>query len=128
MYPGGIIELAFSYSFKERSSLICNIGTSWDGTTAVPVCNWALRYGHRSAKKFLPFIELYGRLPDTGDSVFSVDGGFSFITGDNFQLNFAMGTIPVDSGNNYYLQIGAAIRIDRGIRMEYNAWKHDTGN
>jgi hypothetical protein len=110
-YLGGLIELVFRYSIKEKSSLIGNLSSVWDGTNAVPVFNYAVYYSYAPVNRLATFVELYGLIPEVGEATFAADGGISYRAAENLQLDFSLGADLINPGSNYFFQIGAAVQI-----------------
>jgi len=99
------------YSLTERLGVGANFGVKWDGEQAKPEGLYSLVFGLGVSDKLSVFIESYGFLPQDEIPDHRMDAGFTFLLGDNLQLDASGGFGLSDVSPDYFINAGLSWRI-----------------
>lgn len=101
---------AFSHTLSDRLSLGYNLGTSWDGETAIPDYFYSVSLGIGLTEKLGAYIESYGAFPEEGKPEHLADAGFTYLVSPNFQLDLS-GGIGLYNATDNFISCGFTYRI-----------------
>ncbi len=101
---------AFSHTLSDRLSLGYNLGTSWNGETAIPDYFYSVSLGIGLTEKLGAYIESYGTLPEEGKPEHLADAGFTYHIASNFQLDLSSG-IGLSNATDKFIGFGFTYRI-----------------
>lgn len=104
-------RFSFAHTLSDKSSLGYNLGMAWDGDTTEPVYVYTIAYGYSISDKIGTFIELYGDLPEESSAMHKWDGGFTYLIGENIQLDISGGMGISNDTQDLFLSAGISFRI-----------------
>ena len=106
-------ELLFpvSYQITERFGVAAQYGISWDGFTPNPTTGYTLAFGYAITDQLNCYIEPYGFLTNNGEELHLVNGGFTYLVNDNFQLDLTGGFGLNDEAPDNFISCGASFLL-----------------
>ena len=106
-------ELLFpvSYQITERFGVAAQYGISWDGISPNPTTSYTLALGYAITDHLNCYIEPYGFLTNNGDELHLVNGGFTYLVNDNFQLDLTGGFGLNDEAPDNFISCGASFLL-----------------
>ncbi|MCH1473194.1 MAG: transporter [Bacteroidia bacterium] len=106
-------ELLFpvSYQITERFGVAAQYGISWDGFTPNPTTGYTLAFGYAITDQLNCYIEPYGFLTNNGEELHLVNGGFTYLVNDNFQLDLTGGFGLNDEAQDNFISCGASFLL-----------------
>ena len=103
-------ELLFpvSYQITERFGVAAQYGINWDGLSPNPTTGYTLAFGYAITDQLNCYIEPYGFLTNNGEELHLVNGGFTYLVNDNFQLDLTGGFGLNDEAPDNFISCGAS--------------------
>lgn len=106
-------RFAISHGIGERASWGVNLGAEWDGVSPNATGIYTLALAYSLAENLGMFIETYGFVTEDAPADHRFDGGFTYLIGNNFQLDTSAGVGLSKVSPDYFLSIGASIRLPK---------------
>jgi len=100
-----------SVDVTDRFGVAFQYGLTWDGFTANPTTSYTLALGYSLTEKLSFYIEPYGFLTNNGDELHLMNGGFTYLVNDDFQLDLTGGFGLNDDAPNNFLNCGASVLL-----------------
>ena len=88
-----------------------NLGAEWDGETANPTYIYTLTSGLSIYKSLSGFVEVYGFIPMNAISNHRIDGGFTYLIGNDLQLDISGGIGTSSLAPRYFISGGVSYRF-----------------
>ena len=106
-------ELLFpvSYQITERFGVAAQYGINWDGLSPNPTTGYTLAFGYAITDQLNCYIEPYGFLTNNGEELHLVNGGFTYLVNDNFQLDLTGGFGLNDDAPDNFISCGASFLL-----------------
>ncbi len=106
-------ELLFpvSYQITERFGVAAQYGINWDGLSLNPTTGYTLAFGYAITDQLNCYIEPYGFLTNNGEELHLVNGGFTYLVNDNFQLDLTGGFGLNDEAPDNFISCGASFLL-----------------
>ena len=106
-------ELLFpvSYQITERFGVAAQYGITWDGLTPNPTTSYTLAFGYAITDQLSCYVEPYGFLTNNGEELHLVNGGFTYLINDNFQLDLTGGFGLNEEAPDNFISCGASFLL-----------------
>lgn len=106
-------ELLFpvSYQITERFGIAAQYGINWDGLSPNPTSGYTLAFGYAITDQLNCYIEPYGFLTNNGEELHHVNGGFTYLVNDNFQLDLTGGFGLNDEAPDNFISCGVSFLL-----------------
>lgn len=105
------MRFAFSHTLNDRFSIGYNLGTEWDGETAMPSYYYSVALGIGITETIGAYVESFGLIPDTGSESHMVDAGFTWLATPVFQFDVSGGLGLNDEATDNYFSVGITYRL-----------------
>lgn len=115
-------RVSLAHTLSDRISFGYNLGMAWESAETLPgvretfsFFQYTAAMGFGLSERWGAFVEVFGDLPvdAPGGAANSVDGGFTFLVRDNFQLDVSAGAGLSDSAPDRFLGLGLSVRLPR---------------
>lgn len=103
--------LAADKELNDMFGLAINIGGAWASETETVHFLYAIAADAALTEQLGAFLEVYGEAADGIEFGKNIDAGFTYLLEDNFQLDISAGTSFDQPENNWFLGVGASIRL-----------------
>lgn len=104
-------RFTMQHTLSEKQSLGYNLGAEWNGLSTKPTYIYTLTTGYSFTDKIGGYIELYGFIPQIGQSDHRFDGGFTYLFNPNHQLDLSGGLGLSNESPKYYFALGYSFRF-----------------
>ncbi len=84
-------RIPLTYEITNRFGIAMQYGLSWDGFTPNPKTSYTLALSYGMTEKLGFYLEPYGFLTNAGEELHLINGGFTYLINDNFQLDMTGG-------------------------------------
>ena len=103
--------IPLTYDITDRFGIAVQYGLSWGGLTPNPTTSYTLALGYGITDKLSFYIEPYGFLTNGGDELHLVNGGFTYLINDDFQVDLTGGFGLNDAAPDNFLNCGASFLL-----------------
>lgn len=112
----------FSNTLSEEASLSYNLGAAWEtgednfgGRDTLSVFQYTVSLGRSLTDRLGMYVELFGDIPMSVDAkpAHSIDGGFTYLLADNFQLDVSTGAGLSEAAEDWFVGAGVSYRFPR---------------
>ncbi len=110
-YTAGDFRFSVAHSINQHFSVGYNLGVQWDGNTSSPAYFYSLVLGANITNKLGAYAEVFGLLPEVGESAHQFDGGFTYLALDNLQFDVSAGVGLNSSAPDYFISLGLTYRL-----------------
>ncbi|MDG1757186.1 MAG: transporter [Bacteroidia bacterium] len=106
-------ELLFPISCQitERFGMAAQYGINWDGFSPNPTTSYTLSFGYAITDQLNCYLEPYGFLSNNGEELHFVNGGFTYLVNDNFQLDLTGGFGLNEEATDNFISCGASFLL-----------------
>jgi hypothetical protein len=108
------VKLCFGWDLNERLGLASNLnfGVASEGSSSFGQASASVSLGYSVADRVGSFVEWFGVFPGerSGPSVHHMNGGFTYLASDDFQLDARVGFGLSRAAQNRFIGIGLATR------------------
>lgn len=105
-------RFTFLNEFSDKVSLGYNLGAQWDGYSASTTFIYTFAPCLSLTEKLGCYIEAFGFFPENGPADHRVDGGFTYLFGNDAQLDLSAGkTLTETESGAYYVSLGFSWRF-----------------
>jgi hypothetical protein len=104
-------RFAVSHTLTEWLSLGYNLGIEWNGDNNDPMGIYSIAFGFGLTDNLGCYLEAFGSQSDIEGAQHMVDGGFTYLLRNNFQLDISGGLGLNDNAADYYIAGGFSWRI-----------------
>jgi len=106
-------RLLLQHTLSDASNLGYNLGARWDGSSTDPEYLYTVSPSYDLSKKVRVFGEAYGFIQSKHHATQWIDGGFSILLSDNFQIDISSGyELTHTAGfHNFFEAAGFSFRI-----------------
>ena len=95
----------------DRFGIAVQYGLTWDGFTPNPTTSYTLALGYAITNQLSFYVEPYGFLTNNGDELHLINGGFTYLVNDNFQLDLTGGLGLNEEAPDNFLNCGASFLL-----------------
>lgn len=110
-YPAPSFRFTMQHAITNKLNIGYNLGAEWDGETANPTYIYTLTSGVSIYKGLSGFLELYGFIPMNAISDHRIDGGITYLIGNDFQLDISGGIGTSSLAPRYFISGGISYRF-----------------
>jgi hypothetical protein len=103
--------IPLTYDITDRLGIAVQYGLSWDGFTPNPTTSYTLSLGYGITDKLSAFVEPYGFLPNNGDELHLINGGFTYLINDDFQVDLTGGFGLNEAAPDNFINCGASFLL-----------------
>jgi hypothetical protein len=107
------MRFSVSHTLSRLFSLGYNLGVEWDGESAVPSYFYSAVLGTGISPRLGFFVEIFGLLPEAGNSSHTLDGGFTFLLTPLLQLDISGGLGLNETASDNFVSCGFSYRLPR---------------
>jgi hypothetical protein len=86
-------------------------GINWDGFSPNPTTGYTLAFGYAITDQLNCYVEPYGFLTNNGEELHLVNGGFTYLVNDNFQLDLTGGFGLNEEAPDNFISCGASFLL-----------------
>ena len=106
-------RFAASHTLSDIFSIGYNLGMEWDGESALATGIYTAVLGIAISDEIGAFAEVFGGVPEMGESIHSIDGGFTYALLPNVQLDASAGFGLTETSPEYFVGAGLSFRLPR---------------
>jgi hypothetical protein len=110
-YAAPAFRFTMQHTLSEKFALGYNLGTEWEGETAVPTFIYTLTTGYSITSKIGSYIELYGFAPQTSSADHRFDCGLNYLLRNNVLIDISGGFGLTENAPDYYVALGFSFRL-----------------
>ncbi|MDA8886326.1 transporter [Bacteroidia bacterium] len=99
------------YDITDKFGIAIQYGLTWDGYTPNPTTSYTMALGYSITDKLSFYLEPYGFLTNNGDELHLINGGFTYLINDNFQLDLTGGFGLNEPAPDNFLNCGASFLL-----------------
>jgi hypothetical protein len=103
--------IPLTYEITDRFGVALQYGLTWDGATANPTFTYTLALGYSITDKLSFYLEPYGFIIDKGEEIHSINGGFTYLINNNFQVDLTGGLGLNESAPDNFVNCGASFLL-----------------
>jgi hypothetical protein len=103
--------IPLTYDITDRFGIAVQYGLSWDGVTPNPTTSYTLALGYSITDKLSAYIEPYGFLTNNGDEFYLINGGFTYLINDDFQVDLTGGFGLNEAAPDNFINCGASFLL-----------------
>jgi|TARA_B110000879_G_C11179047_1_gene517440 hypothetical protein len=100
-----------TYDITSRFGIAIQYGLSWDGFTPSPTTSYTLALGYGITEKLSFYIEPYGFLTNSGEELHLINGGFTYLINDDFQIDLTGGFGLNEAAPDNFVNCGASFLL-----------------
>ncbi len=100
--------IPLTYAISDRFGVAVQYGLTWDGVTPNPTTSYTLALGYGITDKLSFYVEPYGFLTNNGDELHLINGGFTYLITDDFQVDITGGLGLNDAAPDNFFNCGAS--------------------
>ncbi|MGB0849619.1 MAG: transporter [Bacteroidia bacterium] len=100
-----------SIDLTDKWGIAFQYGLTWDGFTPNPTTSYTLALGYGITDELSFYVEPYGFLTTNGDELHLLNGGFTYLVNDNFQLDLTGGVGLNEAAPDNFLNFGASFLL-----------------
>lgn len=112
-YTGIVIRFAFTHTLSDRFSFAYNLGTEWDGDSAIPGYFYSAVLGASLADRFGLFAEFYGTFYENNSQEHLFNAGVTFLVIPNLQLDVSAGLGLNENALDNFISAGLSYRLPK---------------
>ena len=103
--------IPLTYDITDRFGIAVQYGLSWDGSTPNPTTSYTLSLGYGITDKLSAYVEPYGFYNPQGETTHLINGGFTYLINDDFQVDLTGGLgLSRDAPDNF-INCGASFLL-----------------
>ena len=103
--------IPLTYNITDRFGIAVQYGLSWDGSTPNPTTSYTLSLGYGITDKLSAYVEPYGFYNPQGETTHLINGGFTYLINDDFQVDLTGGLgLSRDAPDNF-INCGASFLL-----------------
>ena len=103
--------IPLTYDITDRFGIAVQYGLTWDGFTANPTTSYTLALGYGITEKLSFYVEPYGFLTNNGEELHLINGGFTYLVNDDFQVDLTGGFGLNEAAPDNFLNCGASFLL-----------------
>ncbi|MFT5056888.1 MAG: hypothetical protein ACI80H_001608 [Pseudoalteromonas distincta] len=103
--------IPLTYDITDKFGIAVQYGLSWDGFSANPMSSYTLALGYSITKKLSFYLEPYGFLTNYGDNLHLINGGFTYLINDDFQVDLTGGFGLNEAAPDNFINCGASFLL-----------------
>lgn len=103
--------IPLTYDITDKFGIAVQYGLTWDGFTPNPTTSYTLALGYGITDALSFYVEPYGFLTNNGDELHLLNGGFTYLVNDNFQLDLTGGIGLNEAAPDNFLNCGASFLL-----------------
>ena len=103
--------IPLSYDITDRFGIAMQYGLSWDGFTPNPTMSYTLSLGYSITDKLSTYVEPYGFLTNNGEELHLINGGFTYLINDDFQVDLTGGFGLNEAAPDNFINCGASFLL-----------------
>lgn len=103
--------IPLTYDINDRFGIAVQYGLSWDGLTPNPTTSYTLALGYGITDKLSFYVEPYGFLTNNGDELHLINGGFTYLINDDFQVDLTGGFGLNEAAPDNFINCGASFLL-----------------
>ncbi|HAY88227.1 MAG TPA: hypothetical protein DCY51_02150 [Bacteroidetes bacterium] len=103
--------IPLTYDITDRFGIAVQYGLSWDGLTPNPTTSYTLALGYGITDKLSFYVEPYGFLTNNGDELHLINGGFTYLINDDFQVDLTGGFGLNEAAPDNFINCGASFLL-----------------
>ncbi|MDB4160978.1 transporter [Bacteroidia bacterium] len=100
-----------TYDITSRFGIAIQYGLSWDGFTPNPTTSYTLALGYGLTEKLSFYVEPYGFLTNAGEELHLINGGFTYLINDDFQIDLTGGFGLNEAAPDNFVNCGASFLL-----------------
>lgn len=103
--------IPLTYDITDRFGIAVQYGLTWDGFTPNPTTSYTLALGYGITDKLSAYVEPYGFLTNNGDELHLVNGGFTYLINNDFQVDLTGGFGLNEAAPDNFINCGASFLL-----------------
>jgi hypothetical protein len=103
--------IPLTYDITDRFGIAVQYGLSWDGSTPNPTTSYTLSLGYSITDKLSAYVEPYGFHNPYGETTHLVNGGFTYLINDDFQVDLTGGFGLNEAAPDNFINCGASFLL-----------------
>jgi hypothetical protein len=103
--------IPLTYDITDKFGIAVQYGLTWDGFSPNPTTSYTLALGYGITEKLSAYVEPYGFLTNNGEEVHLINGGFTYLINDNFQLDLTGGFGLNEPAPDNFINCGASFLL-----------------
>jgi len=103
--------IPLTYDITDRFGIAVQYGLTWDGFTPNPTTSYTLALGYGISDKLSFYVEPYGFLTNNGDELHLINGGFTYLINDDFQVDLTGGFGLNEAAPDNFINCGASFLL-----------------
>jgi hypothetical protein len=103
--------IPLTYDITDKFGIAVQYGLSWDGFTPNPTTSYTLALGYSITDKLSAYVEPYGFLTNNGDELHLINGGFTYLINDDFQVDLTGGFGLNEAAPDNFINCGASFLL-----------------
>ena len=103
--------IPLTYDITNRFGIAMQYGLSWDGFTPNPTTSYTLALGYGITEKLSAYVEPYGFLTNAGEELHLINGGFTYLINDDFQIDLTGGFGLNEAAPDNFVNCGASFLL-----------------
>jgi hypothetical protein len=103
--------IPLTYDITDKFGIAVQYGLTWDGFTPNPTTSYTLALGYSITDKLSAYVEPYGFLTNNGEELHLINGGFTYLINDNFQVDLTGGFGLNEAAPDNFLNCGVSFLL-----------------
>ena len=103
--------IPLTYDITDKFGIAVQYGLTWDGFTPNPITSYTLALGYSITDKLSAYVEPYGFLTNNGDELHLINGGFTYLINDDFQVDLTGGFGLNEAAPDNFVNCGASFLL-----------------
>lgn len=103
--------IPLTYDITDRFGIAVQYGLTWDGFTPNPTSSYTLALGYSITDKLSFYVEPYGFIPNDGKELHLINGGFTYLINDDFQVDLTGGFGLNEAAPDNFINFGASFLL-----------------
>jgi hypothetical protein len=103
--------IPLTYDITDKFGIAVQYGLTWDGFTPNPTTSYTLALGYSITDKLSAYVEPYGFLTNNGDELHLINGGFTYLINDDFQVDLTGGFGLNEAAPDNFVNCGASFLL-----------------
>lgn len=103
--------IPLTYDITDRLGIAVQYGLGWDGVTPNPTTSYTLSLGYSITDKLSAYVEPYGFHNPYGETTHLVNGGFTYLINDDFQVDLTGGFGLNEAAPDNFINCGASFLL-----------------
>ncbi|MGY8847210.1 MAG: transporter [Bacteroidia bacterium] len=103
--------IPLTYDITDKFGIAMQYGLTWDGFTPNPTTSYTLALGYSITDKLSAYVEPYGFLTNNGDELHLINGGFTYLINDDFQVDLTGGFGLNEAAPDNFVNCGASFLL-----------------